>query len=247
MITHRQKQILDILKENKYEKISEIAKKIYVSEATARRDVAELKKLGLCERDHGGAMYVDINRDANIFVRREKDTKDKLMTANIAADKIPSFSSVFIDNSSSVLALCQMIKRKNIIAFTNGITIAVELCKNEEIQVMLPMGQLRSGSNSITGSQVTKWISDLRFDLFLGSCAAIDDSASYETSSEQAEIKKAAFRNSSIRILIVDKNKFLRSGTFKTSNLIEYDAIYTNADDETIKPLLKKGINVINK
>ena len=47
MLSYRETQILDILKEKKYAKIEEIAKQIYVSEATVRRDVAKHKSLGL--------------------------------------------------------------------------------------------------------------------------------------------------------------------------------------------------------
>ena len=46
----RQNLILDYLKDNKTAKIQALAKKLYVSEATVRRDLTEMEKLGLVRR-----------------------------------------------------------------------------------------------------------------------------------------------------------------------------------------------------
>ena len=43
-LTERQNEILRRLKENKTAVVSELAKDLYVSEATIRRDLAEMKK-----------------------------------------------------------------------------------------------------------------------------------------------------------------------------------------------------------
>ena len=124
MLSYRETQILDILKERKYAKIEEIAKAIYVSEATVRRDVAKLKSLGLLERDHGGAIFVENSEEVHIFVREEQDPFEKLATAQIALPNLPEFNSVFIDNSSTLLALAKLMDFRHKTVITNGITLA---------------------------------------------------------------------------------------------------------------------------
>lgn len=58
-LTYRQNEILEYLKKSKYAKINELAEKLFVSDATIRRELRELKKLGLLDRNHGGAVIVD--------------------------------------------------------------------------------------------------------------------------------------------------------------------------------------------
>lgn len=53
-LTERQNEILKRLKENKTAGVNELAEELYVSEATIRRDLAEMKNMGLIERSHGG-------------------------------------------------------------------------------------------------------------------------------------------------------------------------------------------------
>ena len=54
-LTERQNEILRRLKEDKKAVVTVLAKELYVSEATIRRDLAEMHSMGLIERSHGGA------------------------------------------------------------------------------------------------------------------------------------------------------------------------------------------------
>ena len=51
-INERHNSILSILKKNRTANVKELAKKLFVSEATVRRDLTEMKRLGLVERSH---------------------------------------------------------------------------------------------------------------------------------------------------------------------------------------------------
>lgn len=247
MLSYRETQILDILKERKYAKIEEIAKVIYVSEATVRRDVAKLKSLGLLERDHGGAIYVENSEEVHIFVRKEQDPLDKLATANIAAEHLPEFNSVFVDNSSTLLTLAKVIDFRHKTVVTNGLALASELSKKENVNILVPAGNVINNANSITGPLTVRSLSEMHFDLYLGSCSALTENGTYEKSSEQAEIKRIAISNSSKKILLVDRTKFDKKATFRTARLNEYDAIYTNAGEEIIKKYNEKTGNFINR
>ena len=71
-LTERQNEILKTLKENKSASVSELAKDLYVSEATIRRDLSEMKSMGLIERSHGGALLPENAEEISIFFRMEK-------------------------------------------------------------------------------------------------------------------------------------------------------------------------------
>ena len=247
MLSHRETQILEILKERKYVKIEEIAKQIYVSQATVRRDVAKLKSLGLLERDHGGAIFVENSEEVNIFFRKEQDAFEKLATAQIALSHLPEFNNVFIDNSSTLLAFCKIADFRHKTIVTNGLAIADEVSKKEHTTVIVPAGVVMSSSNSIAGPLTARTLLDMNFDLYLGSCAAINENGTYESSSDQAEIKRVVMENSQKVILLVDHTKFSKKATFRTAKIEEYDVIYTNAGEETIKKCVDKGAKIVNR
>ena len=247
MFTHRQNEILEFLKDKKYAKINEIAKALYVSDATVRRELIKLKKLGLIERDHGGAMLLQNSDDTHIFIRKEHDPYDKMLTAQIAFTHFPDFTSIFIDNSSTALALAKLRDFKHKTVVTNGLTLALELSKRDDVNVIIPGGSISDNSNSVIGPMAARGIASMHFDVYLGSCAAINKNGTYESSTNQSIVKQIAFDNSDYKILIVDKNKFNRTTTFRTFKLNQFDLICTNANDETIESLEINNLNVVNK
>ena len=81
-LTERQNEILRILKENKTAGVNELAKDLFVSEATIRRDLTEMKSMGLIERSHGGAILPENAEEISIFFRMEKKRKRKGTRSN---------------------------------------------------------------------------------------------------------------------------------------------------------------------
>ena len=67
-LSERHNAILDVLKKNKSANVKELATILYVSEATIRRDLAEMKTLGLIERSHGGALLSESADEISITV-----------------------------------------------------------------------------------------------------------------------------------------------------------------------------------
>ena len=62
-------EIIEILKEHKHIDVKTLSKMLYVSEATIRRDLNEMKNLGLIVRNHGGAILPENVDEVSIFVR----------------------------------------------------------------------------------------------------------------------------------------------------------------------------------
>ena len=55
----RLEKLLGYLWENQTATVHNLARKLYVSEPTVRRDLSELERRGLVKRLHGGAVLVD--------------------------------------------------------------------------------------------------------------------------------------------------------------------------------------------
>ena len=224
-LSERQNDILRKLKENKTASVSELAKELYVSEATIRRDLAEMKSMGLIERSHGGALLPENAEEISIFFRMEKNASEKERAATKALPYIPPFKSVFIDSSSTALALAERIDLNFKTVVTNNLQTAIQLSKKPNINLILLGGSVHFNTNSATGSWTARQLADFSFDLMISSCAAIIGNEVFERSLEQKEIKRVAFERCKKRILLIDHSKFEAHGTYRLSDLKEYDLI----------------------
>ena len=119
MRNERHDQILAVIKEGRGASVKELTARLFVSEATVRRDLSEMERLGLIERTHGGAVISSNAEEISHFVRIIKNAKEKEMIASLALCRLPQFSSVFIDGSSTALALAERmnLEHKTVITY----------------------------------------------------------------------------------------------------------------------------------
>ena len=228
-LTERQNEILKWLKENKTAGVNELAKELFVSEATIRRDLAEMKSMGLVERSHGGALLPENAEEISIFFRMEKNANEKERAATKALPYIPPFKSLFIDSSSTALALAERLDLSFKTVVTNNLQTAIQLSKKPNLNLILLGGNVHFNTNSATGSWTARQLEDFAFDLMISSCAAVIGDATFERSLDQKEIKRAAFMRCKQKILLIDHTKFSAHGTYRLAALSDYDLVITDA------------------
>lgn len=235
-INERHNNILSILKQNRIADVKELAKKLFVSEATVRRDLAEMKRLGLVERSHGGALLPDNAQEISIFVRMNENAREKEIAATNALSYIPEFRTVFIDSSSTALALAERMELAFKTVVTNNLQTAIQLSKKRDINLIILGGSVQYNTVSATGSFTARQVEEFSFDLMICSCAAVKEGEVYERSLEQREIKNAARKRSKYCILLFDSTKYNGYGAYKSGNLSDFNAVVSDA-----LPTDKKG------
>lgn len=243
-LSERQQSILDALKEKKSVNVKTLARILYVSEATIRRDLTEMQKLGLLERNHGGAMLSESANEVSIFFRMQKNAAEKEKVASLALPHIPSFRSVFIDSSSTALLLAERLDLSCKTVVTNNLQAALKLSRKKDIHLLLLGGTVQYNTNSATGSFTTEQLGGFSFDLMLSSCSAIKNTESLERSPEQTHIKKKAFERSDVRILLADRSKFDAFASFKVADLKDYDLVVTDLVPDN--PEVFEGIRLVH-
>ena len=226
-LNERHSAILDVLKKNRTANVKALARQLFVSEATIRRDLNEMKSLGLIERSHGGALLPDNAEEVSIFVRIAKNAKQKEQIATNALPLIPDFRSVFIDSSSTALALAMRMDFSYKTVVTNNLQSAIQLSKKADVNLILLGGNVQYNTVSATGSWTARQLEEFNFDLMIASCAAVINKKAFERSLDQKEIKLAAFKRSKKRILLVDDSKFSAEGTYLLAPLDQFNLVVT--------------------
>lgn len=235
-LQERQKAILEILKQQKTATVAALAQTLFVSEATLRRDLKEMQNMGLLERSHGGAILAESAEEVSIFFRLEKNAKEKERIATTALALIPNFKSIFVDSSSTALALLQRMDLRFKTVVTNSLQTALQLSKKESVNLILLGGNVQYNTTSATGSLCSRLLNDFAFDLMICSCASAKPDGAYERSLEQAEIKRLAFAKSRQRILLVDDSKFHEPATHRVAALQDYRYVVTNTPPKSEFP-----------
>ena len=226
MVSERQDVILRILKTEKNVTVCDLAARLYVSEATIRRDFRNMRKTGLIRRCHGGAVLTEATDEISMFVRMNDNAKEKEAVATNAIPHIPDFKSVFIDSSSTALALAQRLDLAGKTVVTNNLQTALSLSRKEDVNLIILGGNITLSSVSITGSWTARQLQSFSFDLMLSSCAAVRKMTAFEKTLDQREIKQIAFENSATRILLADSTKLnARVGIYIYNQQSAFDLI----------------------
>ncbi len=237
----RKNEILSLLRKQGSATVGELAKKLYASEATIRRDLNDLQDLGLLRRSHGGAVLLEAADEVSILVRMTENAEPKAQIAKKAIEHIPAdFKTVFLDNSSTVLAVAQQMNLAEKTVITNSLQAVAVLSHIRGINLIIPGGTVSPHGYSISGSWTTKLMSEFHFDLMLTSCSAIDNTGTYESSLDQREIKRTVFRYSVFRVLVADQSKFDQSGTYLLEPLTAFDMLIFDKLSESRREALKE-------
>ena len=228
IVNERHNEILNIIKSKRNVSVGELSALLFVSEATVRRDLTQMQRLGLIERTHGGAIATSGTEETSHFVRIVKNAKEKERIAQKALSRLPDFNSVFIDGSSTALALAERMNLEHKTVFTYNLQTALQLSKKPNVNLIILGGAVHYNTASATGSWTARLVNEFRFDLLICSCSAVAGEEVLENSADQRELKQNALSRSACKILLVDHTKLERSAPYRTSLLSDYDLVVTD-------------------
>ena len=231
MITlERQNQIIELLKEKSPSSVRELSKKLFVSQATIRRDLSNMEEQLLIKRTHGGAFLSVIEQEETGFsFRMNEKLKEKEKIASLALPVIKNYKNIFMDASSTTAILAKNADLNYSTIVTTGMETALSLSKKENNNVLLIGGCVTYGTNSVSGAITIKQLDNFNFDVAILSCAGIDkDFYATDKTIEQSAIKQKVLENSSLKILLIDSSKFSTTNLSRICSLSYFDYIITD-------------------
>lgn len=237
--TERQKQIIQLLKENcGFISVDELSKKLYSSTSSIRRDLTHLENLGSVKRTYGGAELISTFSGAIPFNNRYflNETEKKI----IAKKALPLVSDkcvIFMDQSSSAYYLATMLPNlRTITVITNNLEI-LNLLSNTNISVVSSGGVLHSENRCcLIGKNAEdtfyKFHADYAF--FSSKSLALDGTIS-DCNYEEIPVRCAMLNNASKKVFLCDGSKIGEYSAFIQSSLSDIDYLVSNADCTTFK------------
>lgn len=228
LIEERQRAILEHLKEKPDLKVAELAKILYVSEPTIRRDLTELHNKKLITKRYGGITLGQPTADREIpFLLRENEgSSAKCEIGKRAAELIEDGMVVMLDGSTSAYHLVQYIQnKKDIIVVTSGAKTAVALAE-ANVKTFCTGGKMIINSYSYVGDGAEDFARRFNADILFFSCRGVSlDGDMSELSIEEASLRRVMFTRAKKRILLATKEKIGQSYFYSMGNVSEIDGI----------------------
>lgn len=227
--SEREIKIYTYLKEKKLASVDELAKLLYASSASIRRDLDKLQQQGIVKRTHGGAVFVEKTSETAVNVRLSENREKKERIAAVALKALPDYETVFIDDSSTALVLAESMDFTHKLVVTNGLELATLLAKRRDVEIILPGGTILYNTGMLSGSYTIERIREFKFDLTITSCTAIDGVHTYERSQDTAILKRTAAVSGAHNLLLFDADKLRRRAPHVAMSVDTFDTIVTDA------------------
>jgi DeoR/GlpR family transcriptional regulator of sugar metabolism len=232
--------------------LTDLASEHAVSAVTVHRDLQLLSEEGLLERVRGGARSLPgpaarIETSWNARLREAGQEKDA--TAAAARELIEDGSTIFIDASSTGLALAHAIELRppaDLTLVTNSPAIALGLSA-ASIHVIVAPGELDQHMRVLTGRWTIGFLAGLTFSTAFVSAAGITLDHGLTTSrSGLADALNAAADSAERVIGLMDSTKFERCSLMTIRSAAALDLIITDdrLDRPTVAAFRAAGVNL---
>jgi DeoR/GlpR family transcriptional regulator of sugar metabolism len=234
----RRAQILERIQRDGGVSVAELARDHAVSQVTVHRDLEQLAREGLVERVHGGARVMrpavpgGLPLIATAWAQRvEQASAAKAAIAGHAAAMVAAGSTIFLDASSTTLALARRLMEEppnELTLVTNSPAIAYEVSA-EPMHVVVCPGELDQHMRMIAGRWTVEFIGDLNFDTAFVSAAGLTLDAGLTTSRRPlADVVNAASAAAGRTVGLIDATKFGRASLVSIAAAQDFDVIVTD-------------------
>lgn len=214
MSKEREKQILEILLKEKKVTVGRLARVLYVSEPSVRRDLQSLEGQGLIKRIHGGAILEEGAISNKIpFLLREYEQKDaKAKIARKAAQLVEDGDVIFLDASTSCYMLIPFLAAKhNLTVITNGVK-ALSALAEYGIRTVSTGGTLLSDCLALVGEEAHRTVEGYNADLAFISCRGLSEEGTLtDISPEENNVRKKMIRHAGRTYLLCTGDKIGKS------------------------------------
>jgi DeoR/GlpR family transcriptional regulator of sugar metabolism len=250
LVDRRREELRGLVRRDGFLPVAEICRRLGVSEATARRDLAAIEANGHITRTNGGAL-ADYNTSfASLNERATRARSAKGRIAALAAGRLPRTGTVFLDAGTTVQALARLLlRRKNLAGLTvvtNSLSVATMLGGAPGLELHVLGGMFLHRQAVLFGTETIEALGRWKFDAaFLGG-EGMDANGITNSHPEIAEFQQAVIGRTTRAYFCLDASKLNRSTPHRVASwsdnvLLITDATVTQLQAAGLRPHAKRG------
>ncbi len=215
VVEARRRKLGLILQQEGYLPVVEVCRRLGISAATARRDLAALAGEKRVTRTYGGAM-VDYNlRFPSFRQRQQVGAEGKAKVAEAAYRLIAPGEQLFFDAGSTVYAVAQCLRENPVgplTVVTSSLPVAEILAPLEEVRMHLLGGQLLPRQSVLLGEGALREVVHWSFDRALLSVQGFDREGLWNTTPDVVAVQQAVMERSREVVVCADATKLGQRG-----------------------------------
>jgi DeoR/GlpR family transcriptional regulator of sugar metabolism len=209
----RRAEIMEWIREEGSARVRDLSKAFNVSEVTIRQDLERLETDGQIERVHGGAYLKSVPHQVRSMALQHHENMDaKQRIGRAAAALVSDGETITLDSGSTTSEVAAgLLERRDLTVITNGLNIALMLGAQPSITVLMPGGQFKAPTLSVSGEGSADYFNGLFVkSLFLAAAAVSIEEGVTIPSLGDLPIKRAMIASAEKVWLVVDSSKIGR-------------------------------------
>ncbi len=245
----RQQEIVRLTQQQGKVSVTELANRFGVSEVTIRSDLAVLDQKQLLVRSRGGAMVnSDLIRELSLKEKGHCYSALKQELGKVAASLVNDGDRLLLDSGTTTQQVAaNLLEHQDLIVMTNGLNIATELARSDDVEVMITGGLLRKKSMSFYGSIAEKSLRDYNFNKLILGVDGFDLKTGLTTHFEkEASLNRMMCEIASEIIVVTDSSKFDQQAfhVICASRQIQQLVTDNGIPERYVEELTKQGVQL---
>ena len=224
---NRRRKLMHYILEAGAAQVDELMAAFGVSRMTVHRDLDELQRQGVVRKIRGGATAEPSTLfESDFRYRVHQGQREKHAIARHAARYIEPGQSIFMDESTTVLALTDYLNASLPLTIaTNGMSVVDAVREVDGIDLIVLGGNYNRRFYGFFGLYTEQIIASLRINTLFMSASAVVGTISYNQNQQVVKVKRAMMAVAEQRILLVDQHKFSMSALNRLADLREFDRV----------------------
>lgn len=225
-LNKRQTDILNLVNQKQRVTVGFLAKTLFFSEMTIRRDLTKMEREGYLKRYHGGALSMSQIGQYPIEQRMCINEKEKRDMAKCAEKYLCDNQTIFLPGCSTCAYLLPFLKNyKDLHIITNSVEFLTVLSEMG-IRSTISGGEYYAPDKILIGGVAEKFLRSVNYDVAFLSCDGIDEDGTVSVEREDsAALVSISFENAKKRIIIADHSKLNIRCKYNICNTDEADDI----------------------
>ena len=245
----RQDKIKEFIEDQKVVTIKQLQELFPdVSLMTIHRDLDALTQAGAVVKFRGGARSVHHAGDPEFNVRMRENNPGKSAIAQKALALIQPHSAIFLDASTTNLALARILPDINVNIFTTGPSIALELCRLHNPVVALCCGTVNRKNLAVSGQNTLEMLDKINIDMaFIGvSGCSVDAGFTCGTEGDML-VKNLVIRKARTSVVMCGSEKFSALVPYTFAKLPDVDYMISDGalPENFVKAAQDAGVTLL--
>ncbi len=210
IVLARRERLAQIIEQHRYLPVKELCRRLEVSEATLRRDLAVLVQEKKITRTYGGALSEFNDRFPSFRERQGQGARAKAKIAAAALGFFEPGKTYFFDSGTTIYAIAEAFRDHPVTPVTivtSNLPVGEILASIPGVQVFQLAGQLLHLQSTLLGETAQRSLEFWNFDVAFLSAEGMDAEGIWNSQGSIVEQQKVLLRRTGQSVFCLDSSK----------------------------------------